>query len=129
MEKDWSKKVNLLPALKNILQENLTDIQKIFLRPLHIKLALMKHYDEALNKDGACSKYICKKKSRSLSCKIKGSNFCRFSNKAINVRSRLCEYHKQNQKSCMDLLIYSSDKRFFGKQQTSKLRRHFKKQI
>lgn len=44
--------------IKNIVNEPLVDPQKTLLLPLHIKLALMKQFVKALDKEGDCFKYI-----------------------------------------------------------------------
>jgi hypothetical protein len=53
--------VSLTPGAKNIEQEGLVDPQKVLLPPLHIKLGLMKQFVKALQRDGNCLKYLCRK--------------------------------------------------------------------
>ena len=45
----------------NVLYEPLVLCNKIIFPPLHIKLELMKQFVKALDKEGACSEYICKR--------------------------------------------------------------------
>ena len=45
----------------NVLYEPLVLRNKIIFPPLHIKLELMKQFVKALDKEGACSEYICKR--------------------------------------------------------------------
>ena len=51
----------MVPGEKNIQAQPLVERSKIVFPPLHIKLGFMKQFVKALNKEGACSKYICGK--------------------------------------------------------------------
>ena len=57
----WPVRQNLMPGIKNIVHEQLVEPEKAILPPLHIKLDLVKQYAKALDKDGDCFKYNCKK--------------------------------------------------------------------
>ena len=46
---------------KSIQAQPLVERSKIVFPPLHIKLGVMKQFVKALNKEGACFKYICGK--------------------------------------------------------------------
>ena len=57
----WPSRDSLTPGYRNILQPALVDRSSVILPPLHIKLGLMKQFVKALNKEGACFKYIQEK--------------------------------------------------------------------
>ena len=59
--KNWKQRNSLVPGTKNVIHDCLVDPKNVLLPPLHIKLGLMKQFVKALNKDGNCYKYICKK--------------------------------------------------------------------
>lgn len=58
---DWPPRSALVPGSKNIIYPQLVEQEKILLPPLHIKLGIMKQFVKALNRDGECFKFICKK--------------------------------------------------------------------
>ncbi|CAK8684393.1 unnamed protein product [Clavelina lepadiformis] len=58
-KEEWPPRLTLTPGDKNIIRDQLVDIKKILLPPLHIKLGLMKQYVKALDHEGECFKYIC----------------------------------------------------------------------
>lgn len=60
-QKDWPLRQSLTPGSKNIMHDSLLDRSKVLLPPLHIKLGLMKQFVKALDKEGACFRYICQK--------------------------------------------------------------------
>ena len=51
----------MVPGEKNIQARPLVEKSKVVFPPLHIKLGAMKQLVKALNKEGACFKYICGK--------------------------------------------------------------------
>ena len=51
----------MVPGEKNIQAQPLVERSKIVFPPLYIKLEVMKQFLKALNKEGACFKYICSK--------------------------------------------------------------------
>ena len=51
----------MVPGEKNIQAQPLVEKSKIVFLPVHIKLGVMKQFVKALNKEGACFKYICGK--------------------------------------------------------------------
>ena len=51
----------MIPGEKNIKAQSLVERSKIVFPPLHIKSGIMKQFVKALNKDGDCFRYICKK--------------------------------------------------------------------
>ena len=51
----------MVPGEKNIQAQLLVERSKIVFPPLRIKLGVMKQFVKALNKEGACFKYICSK--------------------------------------------------------------------
>ena len=51
----------MVPGEKNIQAQPLVERSKIVFPPLHIKVGIMKQFVKALNKEGACFKYICVK--------------------------------------------------------------------
>ena len=59
IKKDWPQE-DLAVGNKNIINEPLVNWDYIILRPLHIKLGLMKQFVKALDKDGDCFNYIAK---------------------------------------------------------------------
>ena len=59
IKRDRPLRESLTPGYKNILHPALVD--NVILPPLHIKLDLMKQCVKALNKEGACFKYIQEK--------------------------------------------------------------------
>ena len=58
IKREWPLRESLTPGCKNILHPALVDRSNVILPPLHIKLGLMKQFVKALNKEGACFKYI-----------------------------------------------------------------------
>ena len=58
---DWPLREFLTPGYRNILHPALVDRSNVILPPLHIKLGLMKQFVKALDKEGACLKYIQEK--------------------------------------------------------------------
>ena len=58
---DWVLRKFLTPSYRNILHPALVDRSNVILPPLHIKLGRMKQFVKALNKEGACFKYIQEK--------------------------------------------------------------------
>ena len=61
IRRQWPSRETIATGQINIITGALVDQEKIILLPLHIKLDLMKQFVKALNKDGACFRYICKK--------------------------------------------------------------------
>ena len=59
--RDWPPRSTISIGTSNIINEPLVSRENIVLPPLHIKLGLMKQYVKALNKDGDCFKYMCRK--------------------------------------------------------------------
>ena len=59
-QKEWPMREQMVPG-ENIQAQPLVERSKIVFPPLHIKLRVMKQFVKALNKDGACFKYICSK--------------------------------------------------------------------
>ena len=59
--KDWPVRSDLIPGSLNVLAPPLVERSKIVFPPLHIKLGIMKQFVKALEKDGDCFKYICRK--------------------------------------------------------------------
>ena len=51
----------MAPGEKNIQAQPIVEGSKIVFAPLHIKLGVIKQFVKALNKEGACFKYICGK--------------------------------------------------------------------
>ena len=51
----------LTPVHRNILHPALVDRSNVILPPLYIKLSLMKQFAKALDKEGACFRYIQEK--------------------------------------------------------------------
>ena len=60
-QKEWPEREQTVPGEKNIQAQPLVERSKIVFPPLHIKLGVMKQFVKALNKEGACFKYICGK--------------------------------------------------------------------
>ena len=60
-QKEWPVREQMVPGEKNIQAQPLVERSKIVFPPLHIKLGVMKQFVKALNKEGACFKYICGK--------------------------------------------------------------------
>ena len=59
--RDWPSRSTISIGTSNIINEPLVSRENVVLPPLHIKLGLMKQYVKALNKDGDCFKYMCRK--------------------------------------------------------------------
>jgi hypothetical protein len=59
-QKHWAPKTSLEHGSKNILRKNPVDPKKILLLPLHIKLDIIKQFDNTLSKTGNHFKYLCK---------------------------------------------------------------------
>ena len=57
IKRDWPLRESLITGFRNILHPALGD-PNVILLPLHIKLGLIKQFVKALNKEGACFKYI-----------------------------------------------------------------------
>lgn len=74
-QKVWPKRSSMIPGSKNIIHRNLVDADKILLPPLHIKLGLMKQFTKALDKQGACFKYMCGKFPNLSDAKLKEGVF------------------------------------------------------
>ena len=60
IKRDWPLRESFTPGYRNILHSAFVDRSNVILPPLHIKLGLMKQL-KALNKEGACFKYIQEK--------------------------------------------------------------------
>ena len=58
IKREWPLRESLAPGCKNISHPALVDRSNVILPPLHMKLVLMKQFVKALNKEGACFKYI-----------------------------------------------------------------------
>ena len=61
IKRDWPTRESRTLGQKNIINPILVESSKILLPPLHIKLGLMKQFVKALDKQGACFKYIAEK--------------------------------------------------------------------
>ena len=61
IEHDWLLRKFFTSGYKNNLHPALADRSNMIISPLHIKLGLMKQLVKALNKEGACFKYIQEK--------------------------------------------------------------------
>ena len=59
VRKEWPPRNTIKPGEKNIINNPLVDLKNIILRPLHIKLGLMKQFFKALDRSGDCFGYIC----------------------------------------------------------------------
>ena len=57
----WPLREFIAPGYRNILHPALVDRSDVILPPLHIKLDFMQQFVKALNKEGACFKYIQEK--------------------------------------------------------------------
>ena len=57
--KEWPLRKEMIVGKKNIIHQPLVTSEKIILPPLHIKLGIMKQFVKALNRDGACFRYLC----------------------------------------------------------------------
>ena len=55
---DWPVREELVMGENNVINEPLVDRDSILLRPLHIKLGLMKQFVKALDNNGDCFRYI-----------------------------------------------------------------------
>jgi hypothetical protein len=60
-KKQWPLRDEFKVGEKNIVNKPLIDRKRVLLPPLHIKLGLMKQFVKALNKDGTCFNYLCRK--------------------------------------------------------------------
>lgn len=58
VKKEWPVRSTLVPGFKNVEKRRLVDPKKILLKPLHIKLGLMKQFVKALPKEGECFRYL-----------------------------------------------------------------------
>ena len=61
IKRDWPLRESFTPGYRNILYSALFDRSNVKLPPIHVKLFLMKQLVKALNKEGACFKYIQEK--------------------------------------------------------------------
>ena len=61
IKKDWPVRSELIPGSLNVLAPFLVERSKIVFPFLYIKLGIMKQFVKALDKNGDCFKYICKK--------------------------------------------------------------------
>lgn len=73
--KEWPLRENIVPGLKNVLNEPLVEQQKIYLPPLHIKLGLIKNFVKALNREGNAFLYLRRKFARISEAKLKEGMF------------------------------------------------------
>ena len=71
----WPTRESRMLGQKNIINPVLVESSKILLPPLHIKLGLMKQFVKALDKQGACFKYIAEKFSKLSAEKVKEGIF------------------------------------------------------
>ena len=56
---EWLSRHRLIPGEKNVINEPLVDKKNFIFPQLHIKLAIMKQFIKALDRDGDCFHYIC----------------------------------------------------------------------
>ena len=75
IKRDWPLRGSLTPGFRNILHPAPVDRSNVILPPLHNKLGLMKQFVKALNKEGACFKYIQEKFPNLSAGKIKEGVF------------------------------------------------------
>ena len=75
VKQNWPTRNALVPGVKNVERKSLVDPKKFLLPPLHIKLRLMKQYVKALNKEGECFKYLCKRFPGLFDAKLKEGVF------------------------------------------------------
>jgi hypothetical protein len=59
--KNWPLRKNMEPGKLNVINNPLVERDKIILPTLHIKLGIMKQFVKALDKNGSCFSYICRK--------------------------------------------------------------------
>lgn len=71
----WPLRNCLTVGKGNVIREPLVSRDKIILPPLHIKLGIMKQFVKALDKEGDCFKYICRKFSKLSMEKLKSGIF------------------------------------------------------
>ena len=77
IKRDSPLRESLKPGCKNISHPALVDRSNVLLPPLHIKLGLLKQFAKALNKEGACFKYIQEKFPLMSAEKVKRDAFVR----------------------------------------------------
>ena len=75
VKKEWPKRTELVPGLKNIINPPLVDPDKIYLPPLHIKLGLMKNFVKGMDKTGSGFTYVRNKFPSISDAKIKEGIF------------------------------------------------------
>ena len=75
IKREWPLRESLRPGCKNILHPALVDRSNVILPPLHINLGLSKQFVKALNKEGACFRYIQDKFPNLSAEKVKQSVF------------------------------------------------------
>lgn len=71
----WPARNSLTVGKANVIREPLVNRDKIILPPLHIKLGMIKQFVKALDKEGDCFKYICRKFPKLSMEKLKGGIF------------------------------------------------------
>ena len=74
-QKQWPRRLELVPGDKNIKCDSLVERDRILLPPLHIKLGMMKQFVKALPKCGNCFKYLCYKFPNLSDAKLKEGVF------------------------------------------------------
>uniref|UniRef100_A0AAV2M7A1 Uncharacterized protein n=1 Tax=Knipowitschia caucasica TaxID=637954 RepID=A0AAV2M7A1_KNICA len=75
VKKEWPVREQLVPGVRNIINEPLVDREKILIPPLQMKLGLMKQFTRALDKDGRCFNYLCRAFPRLTIEKLKAGIF------------------------------------------------------
>jgi len=71
----WPSRKDLKPGLKNVINSNLIDPNKVLLPPLHIKLGIMKQFVKRLNENSDAFEYLSKKFPNITYSKIKEGIF------------------------------------------------------
>ena len=75
IQKDWPKRNELIPGMKNVTHFPLVGQENILLPPLHIKLGLMKNFVKAIDKAGDAFLYLKEKFPKLSEAKIKEGIF------------------------------------------------------
>ncbi|CAH1107779.1 unnamed protein product [Psylliodes chrysocephalus] len=71
----WPVRNSLIVGKANVIREPLVSKDKIILPPLHIKLGMIKQFVKALDKEGNCFNYICRKFTKLSMEKLEGGIF------------------------------------------------------
>ena len=75
IKREWPLRESLRPGCKNILHPAFVDRSNVILPPVHINLGVSKQFVKALNKEGACFRYIQDKFPNLSAEKVKQSVF------------------------------------------------------